>query len=331
MTTPNTDTRARLRELIAKVGEWPDLGTEDRSDGSFRCPLCDGQGDIDAEFVRDGRREYGNDSWFSIVGVQVYGVGDAMAAMEELLPLLIKHVPSLLAQLAAQAAEIERLRSIQDDIGGIGGCADGSGMRAVAAVADANERADKARARVVALERELAQSRRYEAVCHCGAPLWDHETENHGAVEMEHPCPNADRVAELEAEVGRLRAAMLSALSATRAKVDADCSTECLCLGADEIRLCIRRMDQERVEQTARAERSIACGAEALNKLDAARLRASEQRIRADKAEARVVELEDILARICDAWCDEDCEFDVAGPRAIRDGRAALSKREGGR
>lgn len=62
-------------------------------------------------------------------------------------------------------------------------------------------RADKARARVVALERELAQSRRYEAVCHCGAPLWDHETENHGAVEMEHPCPNSDRVAELEAAV----------------------------------------------------------------------------------------------------------------------------------
>lgn len=258
MTDPITpSTIARLRELIAKVGEWPDLGPEDRSDGSFRCPLCDGQGDIDAEFVRDGRREYGNDSWFSIVGVQVYGVGDAMAAMEELLPLLIKHAPSLLDQLAAQAAEIEkwqrmalvseeitdarisdllehdaqakgmsfsdaaavfqrkatrlqrecdvirasrddlederhrlvfkceqavnrvgeleaeveRLRSIHQDIGGIGGCADGSGMRAVAVVADANRRADKAEARVAELETLLREARVY--ICQKTSPSVD--------------------------------------------------------------------------------------------------------------------------------------------------------------
>lgn len=58
----------------------------------------------------------------------------------------------------AQAEEIERLRSIHQDIGGIGGCADGSGMRAVAAVADANERADKAQSRVVELEGRLREA-----------------------------------------------------------------------------------------------------------------------------------------------------------------------------
>lgn len=111
MTDPNpTATIARLRELIKAAGEWPDLEPEDQSDGSFRCPLCDGQGEIEAEHVKDGRREYGNDSWFSLVGVQVYGVGDAMASMEALLPLLIKHTPALLDQLAAQAAEVERVK-----------------------------------------------------------------------------------------------------------------------------------------------------------------------------------------------------------------------------
>lgn len=84
----------------------------------------------------------------------------------------------------------------------------------------------------------------------------------------------ADLIAAQAAEIEALRSAMLSALSATRAKVEDDISTEWLCLGADEIRLCIRRMDQERAGQTARA----------------------------DKAEARVEKLEALLRKIIAEW-----------------------------
>lgn len=109
------------------------------------------------------------------------------------------------------------------------------------------------------------------------------------------------------AEIKALRAAMLSALSATRAKVDGDISTEWLCLGADEIRLCVRRMDQERAGQTARA----------------------------DRAEARVAELKGLLREIRDSYHDNRAggwpgAGDVFADAICRID-AALSKSEGGR
>lgn len=60
------------------------------------------------------------------------------------------------------------------------------------------ERADKA-------EAALAVSRQHEAMCHCGVLLSEHtQSENHGAVQMDPPCPDAERADKATAERDRL-------------------------------------------------------------------------------------------------------------------------------
>lgn len=117
----------------------------------------------------------------------------------------------------------------------------------------------------------------------------------------------ADQLADQAAEIKALRSAMLSALSATRAKVDGDVSTEWLCLGADEIRACIRRID--RVATLANE--------------------------RADKAEARVKGLEELLREIRDSYHDNRAGGWRGAGDMLEDAvcriDAVLAKRDGGR
>jgi hypothetical protein len=90
-------TTQHLRELLAKAGKYPKLEpVSDPVDRQYRCPLCAGEGTIDAEFVSKGTEEIEAGINTSLVGVQVYGIGDAMTAMEELVPLVIQALPALL-------------------------------------------------------------------------------------------------------------------------------------------------------------------------------------------------------------------------------------------
>jgi hypothetical protein len=100
----------RLRDLLTEAGKWPKL--EPVESGKYRyydCPLCGGEGKIAADFVSEGQEIYGEDSMVScsIVGVQVYGIGDAMAAMEKLIPLLIEAAPALLDLVDATSTAFE--------------------------------------------------------------------------------------------------------------------------------------------------------------------------------------------------------------------------------
>ncbi len=45
---------------------------------------------------------------------------------------------------------------------------------------------------------KLKEAKKNEAVCHCGAYVSEHtQADNHGAVDMEHPCPNEEKLREL--------------------------------------------------------------------------------------------------------------------------------------
>jgi hypothetical protein len=89
----------KLRALLAKAGKWPTEPVKSYEDGYFDCPACDGCGQIPAEDVRQIHA--------GLVGVQIFGIGDQMAAMEELVPLLLQHGPTLLSELEA-LREVER-------------------------------------------------------------------------------------------------------------------------------------------------------------------------------------------------------------------------------
>jgi hypothetical protein len=85
-----------LKALMATAGKWPTEPQTDGTDGFYNCPVCDGEGTVDAEFVKRAHA--------GCTGVQIYGIGDQMAAMEKLLPLLFTdYLPKLIA--VAEAAK----------------------------------------------------------------------------------------------------------------------------------------------------------------------------------------------------------------------------------
>ena len=60
--------------------------------------------------------------------------------------------------------------------------------------------AEKMRQETIRLTADLAKAKRYEGVCHCGTLLSQHNlADGHAAVEMEHPCPFEQELAEAKA------------------------------------------------------------------------------------------------------------------------------------
>lgn len=90
---------AVLRDLLAKAGEWPTDHIQDKESGYYRCPLCE-EGEIEAELVH---RVHGG-----LAGVQVYGFGDQVTAMEQLMPVVVWHLPAILTVVEA-AVRIKRI------------------------------------------------------------------------------------------------------------------------------------------------------------------------------------------------------------------------------
>lgn len=66
----------------------------------------------------------------------------------------------------------------------------------------------------------------------------------------------AAQVAELTRERDALRKAMLSALEATRAKLNGDEDTDFICMGADEIRIHIGKLKADLAAERERAEKA---------------------------------------------------------------------------
>lgn len=90
---PSVRVIEELRGLLAEAGKWPDELIPEGDGKYFECPACGGEGSIEGEVVHCLHA--------GLVGVQVYGIGDQMAAMEKLLPLLIRHGPALIAIVEA--------------------------------------------------------------------------------------------------------------------------------------------------------------------------------------------------------------------------------------
>jgi len=100
-------TIAQIEALHSAAGKWPSDPVPDGIvSGYYECPACNGEGSVDAELV--SRMHAG------LVGVQVYGIGDQMAAMEKLLPLMIESLPSLIAYIRALEKVRDAARAILD-------------------------------------------------------------------------------------------------------------------------------------------------------------------------------------------------------------------------
>jgi hypothetical protein len=102
----------QLRELMCKAGEYPRLEPVGSNWKYYACPLC-GEGSIEDERVSEGVVTHGVGLDISIVGIQAFGFGDGVAAMEKLIPLALHHLPALLA-IAEAAAEVVAIDATPD-------------------------------------------------------------------------------------------------------------------------------------------------------------------------------------------------------------------------
>jgi len=92
------NTLDHLAELLAKAPAFPeDLQPEE--EGSYRCPVCDGEGTVDAEWVTHMRSH----NW--VGGVQFYGIGEEHKWAEEFYLAARTHFPALL-EIARAADKI---------------------------------------------------------------------------------------------------------------------------------------------------------------------------------------------------------------------------------
>ncbi len=93
-----------LKSLLATAGKWPDELALDVDEGCYECPACGGKGIIDADLVKTIHS--------GCVGMQIYGIGDQMVAMEKLLPLMVAMLPQLIAVAEASQRIRESHRSL---------------------------------------------------------------------------------------------------------------------------------------------------------------------------------------------------------------------------
>lgn len=118
-----------LKDLLTKAGQYPELQlVHNATDKVYECPLCGGSGDIEGVHVSQGTATSGSGLDISITGVQVFGIGDAMQAMEKLIPLAIHHLPELItasedaARILAQRDRLaELLREVETGLDMFGG------------------------------------------------------------------------------------------------------------------------------------------------------------------------------------------------------------------
>jgi len=107
------NTLDHLAELMAKATSFPeDLQPEE--EGSYRCPVCDGEGTVDGEWVTHVRSH----NW--VGGVQFYGIGEEHKLAEEFYLAARTHFPALLEIARAAAgykASVEALQDAMADIG----------------------------------------------------------------------------------------------------------------------------------------------------------------------------------------------------------------------
>ena len=91
-----------LAELLAKAPTFPeDLQPEE--EGPYRCPVCDGEGTVDGEWVAHMRSH----NW--VGGVQFYGIGEEHKWAEEFYLAARTHFPALLEIAGAAKALDETL------------------------------------------------------------------------------------------------------------------------------------------------------------------------------------------------------------------------------
>jgi hypothetical protein len=100
----------KLRELIAAAPKWPDVKAVAEDGGTgYSCPLCDGEGSVDAAYVEDRR----SDIWAG--GYLFYGFGDEHLKLDALVREMIATVPDLLDEHETLRKERDGLRALADE------------------------------------------------------------------------------------------------------------------------------------------------------------------------------------------------------------------------
>lgn len=97
----NPEQTDELTELLAKATPGNLLTAESVTDEVIECPVCQGEGEVDA-------RDYCNFD-HKALGVQFYGIGDEFLAHERLWSAVMNVLPTLLDQHDAAAARIAAL------------------------------------------------------------------------------------------------------------------------------------------------------------------------------------------------------------------------------
>lgn len=110
MSTPYDPALLRhLSDLVQKSAKWPTtpkiLGNHNGA-AYYECPACGGEGTIDSEHVFT--RHVGT------YGVQVYGIGEDMSALDVLIPELLEHFPIMVKRLQEVEEHHARLRAFTD-------------------------------------------------------------------------------------------------------------------------------------------------------------------------------------------------------------------------
>lgn len=99
----------RLEELLAKATPG-DLSTAEVVDeGLVTCPICDGEGDVEAKHFTNIDDK--------ALGVQFYGIGTDFGVHEELWSALIKAAPDLITELRQLRETNQRLNEVVREAG----------------------------------------------------------------------------------------------------------------------------------------------------------------------------------------------------------------------
>ncbi len=100
----DTTTLAQLAKAATPV--YPLDERRDHADGTWRCPMCDGQGEVDGAVTLSTSAHY-------CAGVQVFGIGDEHLALEAFFRAANPGtILALLARLAAAEAVVEEASTV---------------------------------------------------------------------------------------------------------------------------------------------------------------------------------------------------------------------------
>lgn len=108
---------AEIKRLMELAGKYPALTpVQTKPYCTYECPLCGGSGEIEDYHVSEGTETVGGGINTSIVGVQVFGIGEAMEAMEKLIPMMCNAMPAIIERMEKLEAVANAARNLREHV-----------------------------------------------------------------------------------------------------------------------------------------------------------------------------------------------------------------------